>query len=270
MKKKPVQAAVDGAKVTGIKLRSDYREEEQFEYWPRPTELQLAELAARLARTTVIDPKQLVSEAWAIYQESCRLIREDYKHVTGFFENDGRCEDLTDEGPARTVLSLPVPKKYPVPYPEAERLLLPKLKGRTAERAQVMRGFLFADYVRSKMAEASSLDGKPVVSPTGEQLKRLQEEFRDDAPGIFAELRRMTFDKDYFARFAEEFLTWYQQRERFTKSWARSDNARRGWDKRRQAKTAKTGARPKFGILRQIVESTAQRPLDGSKGSEKS
>ena len=270
MKKKPVQSDTDGTKASGIKLRSDHREEEQFEYWPRPTELQLAELAARLARTTVIDPKQLVSEAWVIYQESCRRIREDYKHVTEFFEDDGRFEDLTNDDSARSALSLPAPKRYPVPYPEAERLLLPKLKGRTAERAQVMRGFLFADYVRSKMAEKTPTDAKTFASPVGEELERLRAAFKEEVPGIFAELRRMTFDKDYFARFAEEFLTWYQQRERFTKSWARSDNARRGWEKRRKEKNAKTGARPKFGILRQIVESAAQRPLDGSKGSGKS
>lgn len=270
MKKKPVQPAVDGTRASGIKLRSDHREEEQFEYWPRPTELQLAELAAGLARTPVIDPKQLVSEAWAIYQESCRLIREDYKHVSGFFEDDGRCEDLTNEDPARPALSLPVPKRYPVTYPQAELLLMPKLKGRTGDRAEVMRGFLFADYVRSKMAEKTPTDAKTFVSPVGEELERLRAAFKEEVPGIFAELRRMTFDKEYFARFAEEFLTWYQHRESLMKSWARSDNARRGWDKRRQAKTAKTGARPKFGILRQIVESAAQRPLDGSKGSEKS
>ena len=270
MKKKPVQPAVDGAKASGIKLRSDHRVEEQFEYWPRPTELQLAELATRLARTTVIDPKQLVGEAWAIYQESCRLIREDYKHVSGFFEDDGRREVLADEEPARPAPALPVPKRYPVPYREAEMLLLPKLKGRTGDRAEVMRGFLFADYVRSKMAEKTPTDAKTFVSPVGEELERLRASFKEEVPGIFAELRRMTFDKEYFARFAEEFLTWYQQRERFTKSWARSHNARRGWEKRRQEKTAKTGARPKFGILRQIVESAAQRPLDRSKGSEKS
>lgn len=270
MKKKPAQPAVDGAKASGIKLRSDHREEEQLEYWPRPTELQLAELAARLARTTVLDPKQLVSEAWALYWESCRVIREDHKHVTQFFESEARWENLPDVEPERPALRLPVPNKYPVPYREAEMLLLPKLKGRTGERARVMREFLFADYVRSKMAETTPAGGKSMISPTGEQLKRLQAEFKEEVSGLFAELRRMTFDKEYFARFAEEFLTWYRRRELFMTSMVRADNARRGWEKRRQEKNAKTGARPKFGILRQIVESAAQRPLDGSKSSEKS
>ena len=265
MKEKPVQLETDGAKASGIKLRSDYREEEAFEYWPRPSELQLAELAARSARTPVIDPKQLVSEAWAIYQESCRVIREDHKHVTQFFEAEGTEMPEAEMHPS---LSLPVPKSYPVPYKEVERLLLPKLKGRTGDRAQVMRGFLFADYAHSKMEEMQSANGGSIVSPVGDQLKRLQDEFKEEVPEIFAQLRRMKFDQEYFARFAEEFLTWYQQRESFTKSWARSHNARRGWEKRRQEKKAKTGARPKFGILRQIVESAAH-PLDGSKGREK-
>lgn len=220
MKKKPVQPGADGAKVSGIKLRCDHREEEQFEYWPPPTELQLAELAARLARMPVIDPKQLVGEAWAIYWESCRVIREDHKHVTQFFESEGRWGYLADDEPVCQALSLPVPKGYPVSDREAEILLLPKFKGRTAERARVMRDFIFADYVRSKMAETTPSGGKSMVSPTGEQLSRLQAEFKEEVPGLFAELRRMTFEKEYFARFAEEFPTWYRRRELFMKSMA--------------------------------------------------
>lgn len=269
MKKKPVQPPAAAAASSEIKVRCDHREEKQLEYWPRPTELQLAELAARLARTPVIDPKQLVGEAWAIYWESCRVIREDHKQVTEFFEHEGRWQDLPDAEAGRPVPSLPVPKRYPVSYKEAELLLLPKLKGRTAERARVMRDFLFADYVRGKMAEGQSPDGRARISPTGEQLKQLQEEFKEAVPGLFGELRRMTFDKGYFAAFAEEFLTWYRRRDGIIKSMVRADSARRGWQKRRREKKARTGARPKFGVLRQIMESAAARPLDGSTGREK-
>lgn len=271
MKKKPVQPGAADDAGSGIKLRCDYREEAEFEYWPRPTELQLAELAARLARTPVIDPKQLVGEAWAIYRESCRVLHEDQKHVTEFFENEGRWEPAGENagGKPPEGLQWPVPKRYPVSYKEAELLLLPKLKGRTAERARAMRDYLFADYVRSKMAQVQSPDGRSNVSPTGEQLKQLQEEFKEVAPGLFGELRQMTFDKGYFAAFAEEFLTWYRRREGIIKSMVRADSARRGWEKRRQEKKARTGARPKFGVLRQIMESAAQRSLDGSKGREK-
>lgn len=268
MKKKSVQQPT-AAPASGIKLRCDHREEEQLEYWPRPSELQLAELAARLARTTVIDPRQLVAEAWALYWESCGVIREDHKHVTTFFENEGRWQDLPDDEVKRPELSLPVPKRYPVPYREAELLLLPKLKGRTADRARVMREFLFADYVHSKVAEAQAPDGKSIASPTEEQFTRLREAFNEEAPDFFGQLRRMTFDKRDFAAFAEQFLTWHQLEERKMKSKVRAESARRSWEKRRREKKARTGARPKFGILRQIVESAAQPPLDGSKGQEK-
>lgn len=160
-------------------------------------------------------------------------------------------------------------KRYPVPYRAAELLLLPKLKGRTAERARVMRDFLFADYVHSKMAELHPDGGKSIVSAAGELLARLREEFKKEVPGIFGQLRRTSFDKEYFTAFAEQFLAWHRHRERFTKSIVRADSARRSWAKRRQEKSAKTGARPKFGVLRRTMESAVQGPLDGSKGREK-
>ena len=113
-------------------------------------------------------------------------------------------------------------------------LLLPKLKGRTADRARVMRGFLFAEFVSSKLAEMVQAEAKPIVSPTGERLQRLREEFREESPELFAKLRRRTFDQGQFAEFAEEFLTWYWLRESFTKSMVRSDSAQRRWEKRQK------------------------------------
>jgi len=53
-------------KADSLILTCDHRDA-PFEHWPRPTELQLAELAARLACTEKIDPKQLVAEAWRLY-----------------------------------------------------------------------------------------------------------------------------------------------------------------------------------------------------------
>ena len=41
----------------------------------------VANLAARLARTEKIDPKQLVNEAWDLYWESCRKIQADHREV---------------------------------------------------------------------------------------------------------------------------------------------------------------------------------------------
>ena len=55
--------APPGIKQKGIVLSTDHRDQ-SFEYWPRPSELELAHLAARLARTEKIDSKQLVKEAW--------------------------------------------------------------------------------------------------------------------------------------------------------------------------------------------------------------
>src|SRR5512135_2646567 len=65
------------AKSDRLVLTCDHRDA-PFEHWPRPTEMQLAELAARLARTEKIDPKQLVAEAWSLYWESCKKIQQDH------------------------------------------------------------------------------------------------------------------------------------------------------------------------------------------------
>jgi hypothetical protein len=79
--KTAASASISGTfKCKGLVLRCDHRELD-FEYWPRPSELELAHLAARLARTSPIDPKQLVKEAWSIYWESCQKIKKDYLEV---------------------------------------------------------------------------------------------------------------------------------------------------------------------------------------------
>src|SRR3974390_1835547 len=114
-------------KSTGIVVSSDHRDV-GFEYWPRPSELELAHLAARLARTGTIDAKQLVGEAWNIYWESCRKIKEDYlqvdKGLRAMEALEGDLDDVPDEEGG-----LPQPEKYPVSFQEMELLLLPKLKG---------------------------------------------------------------------------------------------------------------------------------------------
>jgi len=138
--------SADAPAKNGLVVTSDHRNE-IFEYWPRPTEIQLAELAARLARSEKIDPKQLVDEAWSIYWASCEKIKVDYHEVERriqemeSFDNDLLYEDE----------HLAMPGKFPITFQEMELLLLPKLKGRTAERASLFREYIFASLVGCHM-----------------------------------------------------------------------------------------------------------------------
>jgi hypothetical protein len=76
-------------------LRCDYREED-FNHWPRPSELDLAHLAARLAGSTKGEPKPLAARAWKLYWECCKLIQEDYRKVQPQLEFDARGDDAQD------------------------------------------------------------------------------------------------------------------------------------------------------------------------------
>ena len=270
MKTKPVEEVTAGP-VGGrpIKLRCDYREDD-FEYWPRPTELQLAQLAAGLARTEKIEPRQLVAEAWALYWESCRVIKTDYKEVNDFLEHEAQGheadEDDWEEGHERFAF----PKRYPASFKEVELLLLPKLKGRMADRARIMRDFMFEDYVRSRRARMRDETGAEPKPFTPEELARMREESKAELDDLFGQLRSLTFNARHYERFAHYFLDWYEQRYGFIKRMVRAASARRGWEKRKNNKTAKTGARPKHEVLREILDPTGDPPLDGSKRRKKS
>jgi hypothetical protein len=72
--------AITNGHSTAIKTENSSRQD-GFERWTRLSELELARLAAQLARTEKIDPKQLVSEAWNIYRESCQRSEQDRREL---------------------------------------------------------------------------------------------------------------------------------------------------------------------------------------------
>ena len=239
-----------------MKISNDYRQQD-FQVWPRPSELNLARLAAQLARTEKIDVHQLVKEAWALYWESCRMLKEDDRMVEEYFKaiesEDGNQYDYPDEAEAPPV---PTPKKYPVSFKEAELLLLPKLKGRTAERAKIMRDFVFVDYVRSKHAGLKTADGMGMMKYNPEDLERLRQESEDECAEVFQYLRSKKFDAREYDAFAHYFLAWYRQRSGHLKSLIRSESARKRWAERRKRHQANTGARPNRTALKEILGSS--------------
>jgi hypothetical protein len=232
----------------GLVLSADHRNH-PFEYWPRPSELELAHLAARLARAGSFDPKELVKDAWALYWESCRRIQEDHLQVTRYFEEEG-----SEPGLEAWEL-LPRPKGFPVRFAEMERLLLPGLKGRTAERAALLREFAFADLMQQCMAY---INGKfcpvPYWKLEGDELEALKQRFKDATTERFAKFRTSIYDAAAYDVFATGFLAWHARWTRRRNSEAKAANARKGWAKRQKAKKAKTGARPKYAALREILE----------------
>ena len=245
-------------------LKCEYRDLD-FKCWPRPSELELTQLAVQLARAGKINPKQLVEQAWTFYQESCRLLQADSREVAEYLKAERTREESANGPEAAAFELLPTPKKYPVTYPELELLLLPKLKGRTAERAKIMREFLFQNYVAGRNAP---MNGAPDTRPevlTAEQLIRLREESEAELESLFGQLRATRFDAEDYAHFAQYFLNWERWRTGFATSMMRSASARRRWAKRRKAGKAKTGARPNYAAFKKVIE-PLKKGLDGSSG----
>jgi hypothetical protein len=198
-----------------------------------------------LARTNPIDPKQLVKEAWSIYWESCHKIREDYLEVELPLRER---EEESGSGPDDLLedqYELPQPKKYPVTFQEMELLLLPKLKGRTAGRAALIREFIFAlivDQSRLSSEKGSSLS---YWSCLPQDLADLRKTAQDLVAEEFGEFRRRVYDAQAYSEFGGAFLSWYTRWARLRNSQARAACALKGWEKRRKAKTARRGARRK-------------------------
>jgi hypothetical protein len=238
-------------KRTGLVLNSDHRSM-GFEYWPRPSELELAQLAARLARTKAIDPGQLVKEAWGIYWESCRKIKEDYlqveRHLKSMeaFEADNDSVMEEEDG-------LPHPKTYPVRFQEMELLLLPKLKGRTAERAALFREYLFAEMINERLSSWDEDNSSSYWDYLPEQLEDCREAAKQEVSEEFGKCRSRVYDVQAYSRFAISFLRWYRGWIDLRNSEARSANASRGWEKRRKARTAKTGPRLKTEAFKEVL-----------------
>lgn len=235
--------ALTNGHTTAIKTENVCRQD-GFERWKRPSEMELARLAAQLARTEKIDPKQLVAEAWSIYRESCQRIEQDQRESE-------RAQAIAVEKAREKETQIPEPEKYPVTFAEIELLLLPKLKGRTAERAELFREHIFAEMVNrqaDRNEESSYWDCSPSV------LEEMRDQARDMVSREFAELRAAKYHANDYMQFARSFLSWYGGYSELRNSEAKAANALKGWEKRRTAKTRKTGARPKTSLLKRIIE----------------
>lgn len=240
---------------TIIKCSADHRDED-FEYWPRPSELELTRWAVQLARTGKMDPRQLVEEAWALYWESCRKIQQDHRAQQAFFENEG-WDDHADEIEYYEQASLPIPPKYPVTFQEMELLLLPKLKGRTAARATVFREYFFASLMGWN---CPGLNKNPTSSywncPVPElDQTRNKESIKNEVARIFAKWRKTMFDAQAYTAFATKFLRWYREWNAIRNSEVKAINALKGWEKRRRHDKARTGPRPNRAAKKIILDS---------------
>jgi hypothetical protein len=250
--KTPADAPQPGEKPLkqGLVIKSDYRTE-SFEHWPRPSELELAALAARLARAEQIDPKRLVDEAWDLYRASCQKIQQDHLEVERVL---AAWEAVPDDGPFDDGSALPQPEQYPITFQAMELLLLPKLKGRTAERAALMREYIFAELLGQCFDIRNGF--KPVsywnLSPAN--LEIMREQLKPSIVKKFGLWRASLYDAQAYAKFAAAFLQWHGQWTNVRNSEIKAANAIKGWEKRRKAKTAKTGPRPKLAVLKEIME----------------
>jgi hypothetical protein len=233
-------------------LKCDYRQED-FACWPRPSELELATLAARLARSGKLDAKQLVTQAWELYWESCRQLKADYQETEKYHENMAREEDAeSDDDVIGLPKWVPVPKRYPMTYRDLEALLLPKRKGRTAERAGLLREYIFSQLVRHCIVLRPKIHVAGYWELPAERLELLREHLRDEVARYFEKYRKTVYDAGAYARFAVPFLTWHQQFIASKKSAA----ARKRWSKKKdkQKKPESESAQGAPGELEKAVK----------------
>ena len=234
-----------------MKIENSYFKED-FERWPRPSPMELAHLAARLVHSDKINYQQLVMDAWCLYWESCSMLKEDYEAL----QEDESLKKAQAEAVKPELPPMPEPitrpKKFPITYAQLERLLLPKLSGRTAKRASIMREFLFMDYLNSQVPGLPPAAGKRPLSPA--ELELVRKESEEQRAEIFGTLRAKTYDEHEFDSISHYFHHWYRQSASFKKSLVRSASARKRWSERRGNKQDKTGAKPNYAALKEILD----------------
>ena len=207
----------------GLTLTQDYHSHE-FEYWPRPTEIELAQLAAQLARGETIPPQQLIQDAWNLYWESCRRLKQDHEAVKRYFEAEDKFDATLSEDLDHPAKPIPQPKTFPIKFRKIELLLLPELKGKTAKRRKIFREFFFHQLARLRDAKAGQ-SGSFLYThePTKPEVNR-----------EYARKRKSIFDAGTYHSFAAEFLDWYRPSKAFKLSCVRAEAARRRWQIRRE------------------------------------
>jgi hypothetical protein len=208
-----------------LTAHGDYREED-LEFWPRPTEWQLAQLAAQLSRSDKLDAKQLIHDAWEIYWEGCRKIQNDHRDQKAWHERESATDMALNEWIHQPQPAVPQPKKFPVAFREMEILLLPGKYGHTAERAHLIREYVLSEFLGTCLV----LRPKPhpltywELDPTA--LNELREHFSGQVDAKFGHYRAQHFNEDAYIRFADSFLKWH--RRYITEK--RSAAARTRWD----------------------------------------
>jgi len=205
---------------TTLKFSADHRDHD-FEYWPRPTEVELTRWAVQLARTGKTEPRQLVEKAWELYWESCRKIREDYLSVKEYFAREereiyGADEDAyDDEKPA-----IPQPEAFPITFKKVQLLLLPEMEGRPAMRAARFCEYFGVQLAFQKDADQGINNILPSTNPTKNEVAR-----------EFARWRRTVFDEAEYLRFATAFLNWHYFRKAADDDFKRRVGAMVRWKK---------------------------------------
>jgi hypothetical protein len=208
-------------------LKCDYREDE-LEIWPRPSGVELATLAARLARSGRESPKQLVDRAWELYWESCRKLQADYRAMEAYHAEMARLDEEPDGAEAGLPAArVPVPKKYPLKPRQVETLLLPKQKGRTAERASLIREYFFCQLVSHCLLLRPKVKIACYWELEAEVLEKLREQLRGQVVQHFERYQKTVFTAEAYAKFAVPFLTWHRRYIARKKSAA----ARKRWGK---------------------------------------
>lgn len=228
---------------SGLTLTQDYHDHD-FEYWPRPTELELARLAAQLSRGQTITPQQLIQDAWNLYWESCRRLKQDHGDVKRYFEIIDQCDAAGPEDLDHPIKPIPQPKKFPVKFRKIEILLLPELAGKTAKRRQIFRDFFFQQLARQRDAKAG---------PHG-AFVYTNEPTQTEANREYARQRKSIFDAGVYHRFAIEFLGWYRPSKAFQLSCVRAAAARRRWQIRREQTLAQGQNQTQPGVKNNVAQ----------------
>ncbi len=156
-----------------------------------PTPQQLATLAATLARQGNNNLEQLCSEAmllWAAAHEHIVLQRK--------CDEDWKVESARQEA---NRIEPPEPKMHPVTRDEFCRLVLPKLNGRTGERASIIKMWLNHELAMNRWMKTDQKKSVSEFEPTKAEI--------DNA---FAEMQSKPMDYPTYRFRAYDFLLWYR------------------------------------------------------------
>ncbi len=182
-----------------------------------PTTAQLASLAATLAKNTTLSSKQLVNQALEIWEAARELL--------------SRPNSTQEVSESRR---LPTPKGYPITLDNFLNLMVPKLKGRTGDRAALFRQYLkyrlrnpthppfVRAYERHVPVKGTTFDClNPRITPptmgvlmgfSAEKPDTLPEPTKDDVDNRVASWQATPIpDAPSYYYHARYFLDWYER-----------------------------------------------------------